>query len=134
MKLVGFRSRVISLCLVLALGCAQAESSDVWLRKRVNWQASTDPRVWEAAVVSPNRKEHFRLALVPPWCVEGGIVAIEILLANSEHADENLLGLRENDVPQPLVITVEELQSGSINRNSVPTEPSTLQWSGQNRP
>jgi hypothetical protein len=106
------RSRAISLCIFLILGCVRAESSDVWLKKRVTWQAGTDPRVWEAMVVSPNGKERFRLALVPLWCVEGGIVAIEILLASPEHPDENLLGVRENDVPQPFVITVEDLESG----------------------
>ena len=56
------------------------------------------------------------MALVPLWCVEGGTVAIEILLARPEHPDENLLGLRENDVPQPFVVTVEELESG-INKS-----------------
>jgi hypothetical protein len=115
-KLVGIRIRVISLCIFLALGCVLAESSDVWLRKRVTWQAGTDPRVWEAMVVSPNGKERFRLALVPLWCVEGGTVAIEIFLASPEHPDENLLGIRENDVPQSFVIKVEELESG-INKS-----------------
>jgi hypothetical protein len=116
MKLVGTCSRVISLCIVLALGCVQAEGSDVWLKKRLTLQVSTHPRVWETVVVSPNGKEHFRLALVPLWCVEGGIVAIEILLASRERPEENLLGLRENNVPQPFVIEVEELESG-INKS-----------------
>jgi hypothetical protein len=116
MKLVGIGSRVISLCIVLALGCVQAESSDVWLRKRVTWQADPSPRVWETMVVSPNGKERYRLALEPLLCVEGGVVAFEILLASPEHPDENLLGLRVNDIRQLFVITVEELESG-INKS-----------------
>jgi hypothetical protein len=116
MRPVGIRCRFISLCIALALGCVQAEGSNVWFQKRVTWQAGTDPRVWEAAVVSPNGKEHYRLALVPLWAVEGGIVGIEILVSSPEHPDDNLLGRRENDVPQRFVVTVEELENG-INKS-----------------
>jgi hypothetical protein len=112
MKLMSIRSCLISFCIVLALGCVQAEGSDLWFRKRVTWRAGTQPRVWETEVVSPNGKERFRLALVPLWCVEGGILQIEILLASPDHPDENLLGFRDNDVPQPFVITAEELTGG----------------------
>jgi hypothetical protein len=56
------------------------------------------------------------LALIPLWAVEGGIVGIEILVARPEHPDNNLLGQRETDLPQPFVITVEELESG-INKS-----------------
>jgi len=112
MKRVSIRGCCMSLCIIMALSCVQAEGSDVWLRKRVTWQAGTNPRVWEAVAESPKGNEHLRLALVPLWCVEGGIVAIEILLASPDRPDENLLGLRESDVPQPFVITVQELESG----------------------
>ena len=100
------------LCIALACFCARAESSGVWFQKRVTWQAGGGPRVWETAVVSPDGKERYRLALIPLWALEGGIVGIEILVASPEHPDDNLLGLRETDVPQPFVITVEELESG----------------------
>jgi hypothetical protein len=104
------------MCIALALACVQARGSNIWFQKRVTWQAGTDPRVWESTVVSPTGKEHYRLALVPLWAVEGGIVGIEILVSNPEHPDDNLLGRRENDVPQPFVIMVEELESG-INKS-----------------
>jgi hypothetical protein len=110
------RSRAISICIFLVLGSVQAEGSDVLFRGRVTLQARNRPQVWETVVVSPNGKEHLRLALVPLWCVEGGIVAFEILVASPEQPDQNLLGVRENDVPQPFVITVEELESG-INKS-----------------
>ena len=117
MKLIGIRTRVISLCIVLVVCCVRAESSnDLLLRKRVAWEAGTAPRGWEAVIDSPNGTEHFRLALLPLWAVEGGIVAIEILIASSEQPDDNLLGRRENDGPSPFVITVEELESG-INKS-----------------
>lgn len=116
MQLVDIRVRVTFLCIALAFVCVRAESSGVWFQKRVTWQAGKEPRVWETAVVSPNGKEHYRLALIPLWAVEGGIVGIEILVASPEHPDDNLLGRRETDVPQPFVLTVEELESG-INKS-----------------
>jgi len=67
-------------------------------------------------MVSRNGRDHYRLALVPLWAVEGGIVGIEILVARPEHPDANLLGERETDVAQPFVVTVEELESG-VNKS-----------------
>src|SRR5579864_8017161 len=112
----AIRVRLILLCLTLALGCAHAESSGVWFQKRVTWQAGREPRVWETAIASPNGKEHYRLALVPLWAVEGGIVGLEILVATPEHLDDNLPGRRDANAQLPFVVTVEELESG-INKS-----------------
>jgi hypothetical protein len=114
MRPIALRAWLALLCVVLV--SASAESGAAWFQKRVAWQAGKEPRIWETAVVTPNGKEHYRLALVPLWAVEGGIVGIEILVARPEHPDDNLLGRRESDVPQPFVITVEELESG-INKS-----------------
>jgi hypothetical protein len=115
MKLVGIRSRVILLCIVFVLSCLHAESSAVWYQKGVTWSYGIEGRLWETAVVSPDGKEHYRLALIPLWAVEGGIIAMEILVAHPEHPDDNLLGERDNH-PQPFVVGVEELRRG-INRS-----------------
>lgn len=116
MQPAAVRARAILLCLILAIGCVHAEGREVWFQKRVTWQAGERPRVWETAIVSPNGKERYRLALVPLWAVEGGIVGIEILLASPEHPDDNLLGRRDTDAPLPFVVTVEELEAG-INKS-----------------
>jgi hypothetical protein len=116
MKPVANRCRVTLLGIALALGCVYAESSGAWFQKRVTWQAGSDPQPWETMVAGPTGKEHYRLALIPLWAVEGGIVAIEILVAHPEHPGDNLLGRRDTDAPQPFVITVEELESG-INKS-----------------
>lgn len=107
--------RTISLMLVLMLVSVCAQSSVIWFHKRVIWQGK-GPRVWESAIDSPDRKEHYRLALIPLYALEGGIVAIEILVARPEHPDDNLLGERIMDVAQPFVVTVEELERG-INKS-----------------
>jgi hypothetical protein len=116
MRLDTSRVCLIFLCLTLALGCVHADGSGVWFQKRVTWQAGGAPRVWETAIVSPDGKEHYRLAVVPLWAVEGGVVGIEILVANPERPDDNLLGRRDTDAPSPFVVTVEELESG-INKS-----------------
>jgi hypothetical protein len=113
MRLFAARASLTLFC--LALTCASAEGSAAWFQARVTWRAGEEARPWEAAVASPNGKEHYRLALVPLWAVEGGIVAIEIVVARPEHPNDNLLGER-TDVPQPFVITVEELETG-INKS-----------------
>jgi len=99
------------LLLYLSVTSANAKSSVAWFQQRVNWQAGKEALPWEVAVASPDGKQHYRLALVPLWAVEGGIVAIEIVVARSEHPNVNLLGERK-DIPQPFVITVEELEAG----------------------
>lgn len=116
MKLARVICGFILLCVALVLGCMQAEGGKVWFQKRVTWQAGSEPRVWEAAIVSRNGRDHYRLALVPLWAVEGGIVGIEILVARQEHPDANLLGERETGVTQPFVVTVDEFKNG-INKS-----------------
>jgi hypothetical protein len=87
-------------------------STGLWFHQRVTWRTGRDPRAWETSVASPDGKERYRLALIPLWAVEGGIVAVEILLARPEHPDDNLLGQRETDVPKPFEVTLEELERG----------------------
>jgi hypothetical protein len=111
--------RVVILALAVLSVCApltQAQTDAVWYHNRITWRYGSEGRVWETAVVSPDGKEHYRLALIPLWAVEGGIVGMEIVVASPEHPDDNLLGERKLDVAQPFVITVEELESG-INKS-----------------
>ena len=115
MRLFGIRSCFILICIALALTCVHAQGIAVWYQKRVTWRYGSEGRAWETAIVSPDGKEQYRVALIPLWAVEGGIIAMEILVANREHANDNLLGQRD-DQPQPFVIEVKELRRG-INRS-----------------
>lgn len=108
-----FSIRVLSALFFLMVMSATAASTATWFHKRVVWQAGKEPRVWETKIVSPDGKEHFRLALIPLWAVEGGgTVGIEILLARPEHPDDNLLGQRDAEVSPPFVVNVEDLEHG----------------------
>ena len=104
--------RLLLMILCLSVATVSGSSSDVWFQKRVTWQTGKEPRVWETQINSPNGKESYRLALVPLWAMEGGIVGMEILVADPKKPSVNLLGVRQTDVPQPFVITVEELEGG----------------------
>lgn len=44
--------------------------------------------------------------------MEGGVIAVEIVIARPAQPNTNLLGERQNGVEYPFVITVEELQKG----------------------
>jgi hypothetical protein len=103
--------RPILLCIALALCSVSAEGGAVWYQKRIPWRYGSQGDAWETSVASLDGKHHYRLALIPLWAVEGGIVAMEILLASPERPNENLLGPEDND-PHPFVITVSELQRG----------------------
>jgi hypothetical protein len=110
MRLLFARASSVLLCLMLV--SANIQSTASWFHKRVVWQAGKEPRIWETSVETPNGKQHYRLALIPQWTVQGEIVGMEILVARPEHPDVNLLGQRKTGASQPFVVTVEELERG----------------------
>jgi hypothetical protein len=104
------RSLIVVVC--LTSGSAISGSETTWFRKHVTWRGGTNARAWEIPVSNQNGTESYRLAIIPLWAVEGGIVGVEFLVAPREHPDDNLLGKRVSDVAKPFVITVEELERG----------------------
>lgn len=101
----------VSAFLLLTTPLSLYSAERVWHREEVRWTNTKERRAWEGAATSPGRKVTYRLAMVPLWAVEGGIVAMELVLAPDSEPNKNLLGERENR-PQPFVLTVEELQAG----------------------
>jgi hypothetical protein len=67
---------------------------------------------WKTTIKNPNGQGDYRLVLQSLWAVEGGIVALEIVVARPGQPDVNVLGERQNGVEYPFVITVEELENG----------------------
>jgi hypothetical protein len=113
MKRLVIRTLSALVCLPIYVN---AQSRTPWFQRRVVWQAGEEPRVWDTTIGSPDGRERYRLALIPLWALEGGIVAMEILIARPEHPEDNLLGERQLNLAQPFVITVEELERG-INKS-----------------
>jgi hypothetical protein len=100
---------LLAFCLISA--GAWSKSNTFWFQEHVTWKAGAEPRRWETDVTSPNEKQHYRLTLIPLWCMEGGIVGMEFHVARPDAPDHNLLGDR-TEAEQPFVITVEDLQRG----------------------
>ncbi|HTX77817.1 MAG TPA: hypothetical protein VMD29_16530 [Terracidiphilus sp.] len=67
---------------------------------------------WKTTIKKPNGPAEYQLRLQPLWAVEGGVVALEVVVARQQQPNVNLLGGRENGVESPFVITVEELARG----------------------
>jgi hypothetical protein len=67
---------------------------------------------WKTVIRNPRGQGEYQLVLSPLWAVEGGVIAVEIVIARPAPPNVNLLGERENGLEYPFVITVEELQKG----------------------
>ena len=108
-----FRETVLGLLGLSALhGAPPAVQSLRPFQERVEWQEGAEALPWSTALLGADGKERYHLTLRPLWAVEGGIVAMEVVLAMPGRPDENLLGQRDTAVTRPFVITVEELAAG----------------------
>jgi len=67
---------------------------------------------WKTTLGKSNGQAEYQFMLQPLWAVEGGVVALEIVVARPTQPDVNLLGERKNGIEYPFVITVEELEKG----------------------
>ena len=108
-----FRSALIIL-IVLTFFSA-AIHADTWFNERVAWKYGKEGIPWETTVKNPNGSGSYRLVLRPLWSVEGGVLALEIVLARPDKPDVNLFGERDNHVEYPFVITVHELEKGLVH-------------------
>jgi hypothetical protein len=111
-SVIAGRAWLALLLLPLAIANSRAESRERWFQERVHWEAGREAIPWKATVDSPDGTKRYGLALVPLWAVEGGIVAIEIVVSRPKHPDRNLLGHRGTNTSEPFVITVEDLEGG----------------------
>ena len=78
----------------------------------VTWTYGKEGRQWKTTINNGSGRDAYDLILRPLWAVEGGVIALEIVVAHPEKPEANLLGERKNGVEYPFVITVEELETG----------------------
>jgi hypothetical protein len=102
----------IPLLATLVLSAAAAFAKETWFHQRVTWKHGKEGLAWKTAIKAPNRQAEYQLVLQPLWALEGGVVALEIVVAHPKQPDVNLLGERKNGVEYPFVITVEKLERG----------------------
>lgn len=98
--------------LILALCSTGSLAKETWFKQRVTWKYGKEGLAWKTSIKKPNGQPEYELILQPLWAVEGGVIAMEIVIARPQQPDVNLLGERENGVEYPFVITVEELERG----------------------
>lgn len=91
---------------------AESLATETWFNQRIEWKYGKEGIAWKTTIKSRNGQSEYQLALQPLWALEGGVVALEIVVARPGQPDLNILGKREKGVEYPFVITVEELENG----------------------
>ncbi|MGA3054114.1 MAG: hypothetical protein ABSD63_07890 [Candidatus Korobacteraceae bacterium] len=104
-----FLTLAVAVLIICIVPCFATET---WFNQRVTWKYGKEGLEWKTVLRNPRGQGEYQLVLTPLWAVEGGVVAVEIVIARPAQPNINLLGERQNGVEYPFVITVEELQKG----------------------
>ena len=103
---------LLALLAILVFSTAESLATETWFSQRIEWKYGKEGVAWKTTIKSPNGQREYQLVLQPLWALEGGVVALEIVVARRGQPDLNILGKREKGVEYPFVITVEELETG----------------------
>jgi hypothetical protein len=106
---------LLALVAILVVSSAESFATETWFTQRIEWKYRKDGVAWKTTIKSPNGQREYQLALQPLWALEGGVVALEIVVARPGQPDTNILGKTENGVEYPFVITVKELENGLLH-------------------
>jgi hypothetical protein len=101
-----------ALLVIFAAPTIGSLANQTWFNQRVTWKYGKEGLGWKTTINKPDGQGEYQLVLQPFWAVEGGVLAIEIVVAQPRQPEVNLLGQRENGIEYPFVITVEELERG----------------------
>ena len=107
-----YRGAVALTLAVVVLGTVPCLATETWFNQRVTWKYGQEGVEWKTVISNPHGQGGHELSLCPLWAVEGGVVAVELVVARPAQPTVNLLGERHSGVKYPFVITVEELQTG----------------------
>lgn len=72
-------------------------AGETWFNQQVKWTYGKEGVAWKTTIENPNSPAEYQLTLQPLWAVEGGVIALEVVLARPQQPDVNLLGERENE-------------------------------------
>lgn len=103
---------LLAILAILLLCNSGSLAVETWFNQRVTWKYGEDGSPWSTTIKNPNGSREYKLILRPLWSVEGGVIALEIVLARPQQPDVNILGERESGVQYPFVVTVGELERG----------------------
>jgi len=123
------RRAVAAVALVILSVCNVASfAKETWFNQRVTWKYGTEGLAQKTTLRKPNGQADYQFMLQPLWAAEGGVVALEIVVAHPKQPDVNLLGERTNGIEYPFVIT-KNLTRDWRTQNSEQYEPCTLMTS-----
>ena len=110
----AFERRAVAAVALVILSVLNVASfaKETWFNQRVTWKYGTEGLAQKTTLRKPNGQADYQFVLQPLWAAEGGVVALEIVVARPKQPDVNLLGERTNGIEYPFVITVEELDKG----------------------
>lgn len=111
MRIADQRAVALGLALVV-LTTVACLAKETWFNQRVTWKYGKEGVEWKTVIRNPHGQGEYQLSLSPLWALEGGVVAVELVVARPAQPTVNLLGERQNGIKYPFVITVEELQKG----------------------
>ena len=109
MRTAAIRSSAAVL-LVLFVGIRTFPQQTLF-NQRVTWEHGKEALPWKTVIKSPDGEEYL-LMLRPLSAVEGGVLALEIVLARPSEPDRNILGQRKNGVASPFVVYLRDLEKG----------------------
>jgi hypothetical protein len=91
----------LTLLVMLALNVSSF-AEETWFNQRVTWKYGNEGLPWKTTIRKPPVAEaEYQLVLQPLWALEGGVVALEIVVARPQQPELNTLGERENGVEYP---------------------------------
>ena len=112
---MGLVVPIITLVMVASFALQSVTATTIVpLEKVVRWKSS-DAKPPETLVKNGTGVPQYRIALVPLWRLEGGVVAIEIELTSPGDQSANRLGERKGKQPQAFVVELSDLQPGSTS-------------------
>lgn len=105
-------NRTLLLIIAILFLCnSKSFAGETWFNQQITWEYGKEGLPSKTVIKSPDGEEYL-LMLRPLWDLEGGVLALEIVMARPSEPDMNILGQRKKGVASPFVVSVAELEKG----------------------
>jgi hypothetical protein len=79
-----YRRSLPVLIAVLSLCNVASFAKETWFNQRVTWRYGKEGLAWNTEIKNQNGQAEYQLKLQPLWAVEGGVLALEIVIARPQ--------------------------------------------------
>jgi hypothetical protein len=73
-----FLTLAVAVLVICTIPCFATET---WFNQRVTWKYGKEGLEWKTVIRNPRGQGEYQLVLSPLWAVEGGVIAVEIVIA-----------------------------------------------------